>query len=122
MIDYAWTRENLRQTPVRNHRSDGELFRHLMGFSSFGHGYFEDKKYRQYVASMKPEYDKWTENFFPHPEATSAFASFLTFPSSVDLLRDGVRRLAETSSMFEEWHWGDYYHLDYALLKLLEYD
>lgn len=122
MIAYAWTCENWRQTKVRNHRSDDELFRHLMGFSSFGLSYFEDEKYRPCVASMRPEYEKWADVFFPHPEATSAFANFLTFRSSVDLLRDGVRRLAEASSLFEEWHWGEFYHLDYALLKLLEHD
>ena len=93
-----------------------------MGFSSFGHGYCEDEKYRPYLASMKPEYAKWTDVFFPHPEATSSFANFLTFPSSVDYLRDGVRRLAEAATQFQEWHWGDFYHLDYALLKLLEHD
>ncbi|MDZ4818595.1 MAG: hypothetical protein SGJ20_06440 [Planctomycetota bacterium] len=122
MITYAWTRDNWRQTAVRNHHSDDELFRHLMGFSSSGHGYLEDKTYRVLIAAMKPEYDKWTDVFFPHPEATSAFANFLTFPSSVDYLRDGVRRLADASSQFQEWHWRDFYYLDYALLKVLEYD
>ena len=121
MIAYAWTRDNWRQT-AKNHRSDDELFRHLMGLSSVGHGYLEDEKYRPYVAKMKPDYDKWTNVFFPHPEATSVFANFLTFPSSVDYLRDGVRRLAEASSQFQEWHWRDFYYLDYALLKLLEHD
>jgi len=93
-----------------------------MGFSSFGHGYFENERYRPYVASMKSEYDKWTDVFFPHPEATSAFATFLTFPSAVDYLRDGVRLLAEVSVQFQDWHWRDFYHLEYALLKLLEHD
>jgi hypothetical protein len=122
MIAYAWTRDNWRGAAVRSHRSDDELFRHLMGFSNFGHGYLEDEKYRPYMASVKSEYDRWTDEFFPHPEATSAFAMFLTYPSSVDYLRDGVRRLAEASSQFQEWHWSDHYHLDYALLKLLEHD
>jgi hypothetical protein len=36
MIAFAWTKQNWRQTDVRNHRSDDELFRHLMGFSIFG--------------------------------------------------------------------------------------
>lgn len=122
MIAFAWTKQNWRQTEVRNHRSDDELFRHLMGFSSFGHGYFEDEKYRSYVATMKPEFEQWTEEFFPHPEATSAFARFLTYPSAVDYLREGVRKLAEMSNQFEDWHWRDFYHLEYALLTLLEYD
>lgn len=122
MIAYAWTRENWRHTEVRTHRSDDELFRHLMGFGRFGYGYFEDERYRPYVASMRPEYDKWIDVFFPHPEAVSAFANFLTFPSAVDHLRNGIRRLAETSSQFEDWHWHDFYHLEYALLKLLEHD
>jgi len=30
--------------------------------------------------------------------------------------------LAEASSQFQDWHWGDFYHLDSALLKLLEHD
>jgi hypothetical protein len=122
MIAYAWTKQNWRQTDVRNHRSDDELFRNLMGFSSFGYGYFEDKKYRSYVATMKPEFEQWTEEFFPHPEATSVFARFLTYPSAVDYLREGVRKLAEMSNQFEDWHWRDFYHLEYALLTLLEYD
>ena len=122
MIAFAWTKQNWRQTEVRNHRSNDELFRHLMGFSSFGHGYFEDEKYRTVVATMKPEFDKWTDEFFPHPEATAAYARFLTYPSAIDYLRDGVAKLAEVSSQFEEWHWGDYYYLEHALLKLLEYD
>lgn len=121
MIAFAWTKQNWRQTEVRNHRSDDELFRHLMGFSSFGHGYFEDEKYRSLVATMKPEFDKWTDEFFPHPDATTAYARFLTYPSAIDYLRDGVAKLAEVSGQFEEWHWGDYYHLEHALLKLLEY-
>ncbi|MGJ8673979.1 MAG: AAA family ATPase [Rubritalea sp.] len=122
MIAFAWTAQNWRQTEVRNHRSDDELFRHLMGFSSFGEGYFEDEKYRASVATMKPEFDKWTDEFFPHPKTTAAYARFLTFPSAVDYVRDGVAKLAEVSSQFEEWHWGDFYHLEHALLKLLEYD
>ena len=122
MIAFAWTKQNWRQTDVRNHRSDDELFRHLMGFSSFGHGYFEKEKYRSYVAKMKPEFEQWTKEFFPHPEATSAFARFLTYPSAVDYLREGVRKLAEISHQFEDWHWRDFYHLEYALLTLLEYD
>ena len=66
MIAYAWTQQNWRYTAIGNHRSDDELFRHLMGFNNFGHGYFEDNKYRAYVKNMKPEYDKWIESFFPH--------------------------------------------------------
>lgn len=122
MIEFAFTRQNWRQSEVRNHRSDDELFRHLIGFSSFGDGYLEGEEYRAFVATMKPEFDKWTDEFFPHPEATAAYARFLTFRSAVDHLRDGVAKLAEASSQFEEWHWGDFYHLEYALLKLLEYD
>jgi|GEM_PF-1429095 len=122
MIAFAWTKQNWMRTEVRNHGSDDELFRHLMGFSSFGHGYFEDEKYRSHVKSMKSEFDKWTEEFFPHPEATSAFARFLTYPSAVDHLRDGIGKLAEVSTQFKEWHWGDFYHLKDALLKLLEQD
>ena len=98
-----------------------ELFHHLMGFSEFGRGYFKDKKYRPFVAGMKPEYDKWADTFFPHPEATGAFANFLTFPSSVDYLGDGMLRLAEASAKFKDWHWGDFYHLDDALLRLLQH-
>lgn len=71
---------------------------------------------------MKPEFDKWTDEFFPHPEATSYFARFLTFPSAEDHLRDGIRQLAKESTKFEEWHWGDFYHLESALLDLLEHD
>lgn len=122
MIDFAWTKQNWRQTEVRNNRSDDELFRHLMGFSSFGHGYFEDEKYRALLATMTPEFENWTDAFFPHPTATAAYARFLTYPSAIDYLRDGVAKLAEVSSQFEEWHWGDYYHLEHALLKLLEHD
>lgn len=122
MIAYAWTQINWRHTEVTNHRSDDELFCHLMGFSTFGDGYFEDEKFRPYVASMKSEYDKWIDVFFPHPEATSAFANFLTFPSAVDYLRDGVQRIAEVSAEFQDWHWREFYHLDDALLKLLEHD
>ena len=122
MIAFSWSRENWRRSEIRSHRSDDELFRHLMGFSSFGHGYFEDEKYRPFIAGMKPEFDKWTDEFFPHPEATSYFARFLTFPSAEDHLRDGVRRLAKASTKFEEWHWRDFYHLDSALLDLLEHD
>jgi len=122
MIAFAWTKQNWWQTEVRSHRSDDELFRHLMGFSRIGHGYFEDAKYRSHVASMKPEFDQWTEEFFPHPEATSAFARFLTYPSTADYLREGVKKLAELSNQFKDWHWRDFYHLEYSLLKLLEYD
>lgn len=122
MIAFAWTKPNWRQSDVRNHRRDGELFRHLMGFSSFGHGYVEDDRYRLHIATMKPEFDKWTEEFFPHPEAISVFASFLTSPSAVDHLREGVQKIAEVSSQIEAWHWRNVYNLEYALMKLLEYD
>ncbi|WP_442507931.1 hypothetical protein SH528x_006875 [Novipirellula sp. SH528] len=122
MIAFAWTKQNWRQTEVRNHRSDDELFRHLMGFSRFGHSYFEDDKYRTHMATMKSEFDKWTDEFFPHPEATAAYARFLTYPSAIDYLRDGVAKLAHVSSQFEEWHWREFYHLEYALLKVLEND
>lgn len=122
MIAFSWSRENWRRSKVRSHRSDDELFRHLMGFSSFGHGYLQDEKYRPFVAGMRPEFDKWTDEFLPHPKATSCFARFLTFPSAEDHMRDGVRRLAKASTKFEEWHWREFYYLDSALLDLLEYD
>lgn len=122
MIAFAWSRENWRRSEVRSHHSDDELFRHLMGFSNFGYGYLKDVKYRLFIAGMKPEFDKWTDEFFPHPEATSYFARFLTWPSAEDYLRDGVRRLAEASTKFEDWHWREFYHLDSALLDLLEHD
>lgn len=122
MIAFAWTKQNWRKTRVRNYRSNDELFRHLMGLNNFDYGYFEDAKYRSCVASMKPEFEQWTEEFFPDPDATSAFAHFLTFPSATDYLREGIRKLAEVSSQFKDWHWRGSYHLEYALLKLLEYD
>lgn len=56
MIAFAWTKQNWRETEVRKHRSGVKLFRHLMGFSSFGHGYFQDEKYRASVATMKLEF------------------------------------------------------------------
>ncbi len=122
MIEYAWDRENWRHSQVRNHRGDEDIFRHLMGFSRFSFGYFEDEKFRPYLSQMKAHYDRWTAEFFPHPEATSAFAAFLTSPAAVDFLRDGVAKLADASSQFEDWHWRDFYHLESALLKLLEHD
>ncbi len=122
MIAFAWTKPNWQRTDVRNHCSNSELFRHLMGFSSFGHGYYEEEKYRALLATMKPEFEKWTNTFFPHPEATAAYARFLTYPSAIDYLRDGVGKLAEVCSQFKEWYWRDFYHLEHALLKLLEYD
>lgn len=121
MIAYAWTCENWRETTVRRRRSDDELFRNLMGLNGVGI-VFEDEKYRPYVNSMKPEYDKWLDAFLPGPDTTAAFARFLTSPSSIDFLRDGVRRLADVSREFEEWHWRDHYRLDSALLRLLEHD
>ena len=30
--------------------------------------------------------------------------------------------MAEASSQFQDWHWRDLHHLDFALLKLLEHD
>ncbi|MCA9071133.1 MAG: hypothetical protein KDA84_19530, partial [Planctomycetaceae bacterium] len=72
--------------------------------------------------AMKPEFEEWTKEFFPHPDATSAFACFLTYPSAVDHLREGVQKLAEVTSQFEDWHWRDFYNLEYALMKLLGYD
>ncbi len=121
MIAFAWSRKNWRHSEVRLNRTKVELFRHLMGFS-IGRGYIEDKKYQCFIAAMKPEFDKWTDEFFPHPEVTSYFAIFLTFPSAEDHLRDGIRQLAKESTKFEEWHWRDFYHLESALLDLLEHD
>lgn len=79
MIAYAWTQENWRQTVIKIHHSDDELFRHLMGFSSSGHGYLRDEKYRSFIAGMKPEYEKWADAFFPHPEATAPLRISLPF-------------------------------------------
>jgi hypothetical protein len=71
---------------------------------------------------MKPEFQKWTDEFFPHPESTSAYALFLTYPSTIDYLREGIHKLAEVSNHFKDWHWSDSYQLKDALLKLLEHD
>ena len=122
MIDFAWSCENWRHSKVRSHHSDDELFRHLMGFSSFGYGYFEDVKFRPFIKGMKPEFDKWTDEYLPHPEASSYFAKFLTYPSAEDHLRDGIKTLAQAASDFKESHWQDYYYLERSLLDLLEYD
>lgn len=122
MIAFAWTKQNWRRTQVRNHQTNDELFRYLMGLGNFGYVCFEDVKYRKHVASMKPEFQKWTDEFFPHPEATSAFALFLTYPSTIDYLREGIHKLAEVSNQFKDWHWSDSYQLKDALLKLLEHD
>lgn len=122
MIAFAWARENWQRSEVKSNHSKEKLFLHLMGFGLSGYGYLQDVKYRSFVAEMKPEFDKWTEEFFPHPEATATFARFLTFPSAEDFLRDGVKRLATISTTFEERHWKEHYHLDSALLALLEYD
>lgn len=122
MIAFVWTHHNWRQTEVRNYRSEGELHSHLMGFSRTGYCYLKDEKYRSYVALMKPEIEQWTEEFFPHPDATSTFANFLTCPSAVDYLRDGIRKIATISNQFEDWHWRDFYYLERSLLSLLEYD
>ncbi len=122
MIDFAWSCENWRHSKVRSHHSDDELFRHLMGFSSFGFSYFEDVKYRPFIKEMKPEFDKWTAEFLPHPEATSYFANFLIYPSAKDHLHDGIKTLAHATSNFQESHWQDFYYLERSLLDLLEYD
>ena len=122
MIAFAWTKQNWRRTQVRNHQTDDELFRYLMGLGIIGYVYFEDVKYRKHVASMKPEFQKWTDEFFPHPEAISAYALFLTYPSTIDYLREGIHKLAEVSKKFKDWHWSDSYQLKDALLKLLEHD
>ena len=71
---------------------------------------------------MKPEFQKWTDEFFPHPEAISAYALFLTYPSTIDYLREGIHKLAEVSNQFKDWYWSNSYQLEYALLKLLEHD
>jgi hypothetical protein len=68
MIAFAWTKQNWRRTQVRNHQTNDELFRYLMGLGNFGYVCFEDVKYRKHVASMKPEFQKWTDEFFPHPK------------------------------------------------------
>jgi DNA replication protein DnaC len=122
MIAFAWTKDNWRRTQVRNHQTNDELFRYLMGLGNFGYVCFEDVKFRKHVASMKPEFQKWTDEFFPHPEAISAYALFLTYPSTIDYLREGIHKLAEVSNQFKDWYWSDSYQLEYALLKLLEHD
>jgi DNA replication protein DnaC len=122
MIAFAWTKENWRKTHVRNHQTNDELFRYLMGLGNFGYVCFEDVKFRKHVASMKPEFQKWTDEFFPHPEAISAYALFLTYPSTIDYLREGIHKLAEVSNQFKDWYWSNSYQLEYALLKLLEHD
>ncbi len=122
MIAFASSRENWRYPEVMSHRSDLKLFRHLMGFSRAGIGYIENEKYRPFVSEMKMEFKRWTDEFLPHPEATAYFAKVLSFPSAEDHLRDGMRRLAKATTDFEEWHWREFYHLDSALLDLLEYD
>ena len=122
MIAFAWTKQNWRRTQIRNHQTNDKLFRYLMGLGIFEFVYFEDVKYRRHVASMKPEFQKWTDEFFPHPEATSAYALFLTYPSTIDYLREGIHKLAEVSNQFKDWHWSDSYQLKDALLKLLEHD
>lgn len=122
MIAYAWARDNWQQTRVRSRRSHDKLFVHLMGLNEFGFSYIKDAQYRPYIADMKDEYRLWIEQYFPNPDTLGAFANFLTFASAQDYLRDGVFKLAEEVPYFEEWHWNEHYHLDEALLKLLEHD
>lgn len=122
MISFAWSCENWRSSRIHAHHSVNRLFLHLMGFSRFGDGYFNDKQYQTFIAGMKPEFDKWREEFFSDPEAVSYYARFLTFPSAVDHLRDGIRRLAQATAEFQDWHWDDFYYLERSLLDLLEHD
>lgn len=121
MWTFAWSRENWWRTEVRTNTNAEELFQHLMGFG-FGNGYVKDTEYRPFIAAMKPEFDRWADEFLQHPKSAKCYARFLTFPSAVNHVRDGMRRLSIAIAQFEERHWRDCYHLDSALLDLLEYD
>lgn len=112
----------LAANSLQGNHSGEELFHHLMGFNSFGIGYFEDMKYRPFIAIMTPEYYRWTAGYFPHPKAIASFASFLTSASAEDNLRKGIEQLAGVSARFEDWHWRDHHRMGSALRKLLKYD
>ena len=123
MIDYAWARNNWRETEVRGNRTDHDLLHCLMGFSRFRNThYLEGKKFRTWITKMKPEFGRWADEFFPHPRAISHYACFLVSPSAAEHFRDGVARIASATRQFEEWHWRDFYHLERSLLQLLEFD
>lgn len=122
MISFAWDQQGWRDSEVQHHRSREELFRSLMGLDFTGEYYLADSKYRSFVSAMKPEYDRWADEFLDAMESAKCYARFLTSPSAVSHIRDGVRRLSERVKSYGDWCWREDRHLHTALLDLLEYD
>ena len=122
MISFAWKEPGWRNTEVQHHHGPDELFRSLMGLDFTGEYYLCDSKYLPFITAMKPEYDRWAEEFLGELESAKFYARFLTSPSANSHVRDGVRRLSERVQSFSEWDWREDRHLHTALLDLLEYD
>lgn len=122
MIGFAWEEQGWRHTEVQHRHGPEKLFRSLMGLDFTGEYYLCDPKYRSFVTDMKPEYDRWADEFLDELDSAKSYARFLTAPSATRHVRDGIRRLSERVSSYDEWCWREDRHLHTVLLDLLEYD
>lgn len=120
MVQFAWDQPNWFTTQARNNESHSSLFLALMGYNRFGPYVLQEDRFTPYITKLKGQYVRWASHWLPDPEAVRGIAVLLAWPSFSGLRRTGLQLIAESVPEFRERHWRDHYHIDSALLNLLE--
>jgi len=122
MMRFAWDQPNWFTTQARNNESHSSLFLSLMGYNRFGPYVLQEDRFTPYITKLEDQYVRWASRWLPDPEVVQGFAVLLAWPSFSGLRRKGFQLIAESVPEFRERHWRDHYHIDSALLSLLELD
>ncbi len=122
MMNFAWENSNWLTTKARNNESHSSLFLGLMGYNRFGPYILQEERFTPYITKLEDQYVRWASRWLPDPEVVQGFAVLLAWRSFSGLRRKGFQLIAESVPEFHERHWRDHYHIDSALLNLLELD
>ena len=121
MINFAWSGDSWRDSPVSSNWDREKLFRHLMGFG-IGGSFVEDARFAGLLTTMKPEFERWARHFLGFDSSISSFARFLIHPGAAGLFRAGVEWIAEAVPNLHDSVWREDHGTADALMGLAEFD
>ena len=106
MIRFALESPRWAQVEDRSSFRLYDLMIELMGLSWFNQS-VADERFACYVASLKPEYQRFADSWLTSPHVAAAFAAFLATPAAHDLRLDGIIWLDRAVAQYDSYDWRD---------------